>query len=325
MKKLTIIILIALCTLQLYSQGAHFHRYTTNRGSCSGVKNLHMKEYGKPYDEPILFLHGGPGYNCANFQATTAQKLADQGFYVITYDRRGEGRSTIPAKYTFKETFKDIISLMKCSGVKKVHIIGHSFGGMVGTLFAKQYPDKVKSLILVGAPVNLQENFQTIIRSCKAIYTKNDDATNLMYIDKLEKMDTTTMDYASYCFMHAIKNGFYSPRNMSEEAKKIYADFKSSELYKEAIKMTAEPPTGFSNNEKYTMLDLSGDLKELIAKGTQVYGLYGKEDGLYSAKQVSDLGEIIGTSHLKYFDNCSHNVFMDQQEAFLKMLVEWCK
>src|SRR5687767_769283 len=172
------------------------------------IKGIHQINYGNPNDEPILFLHGGPGYNCANFQATTAQKLADNGFYVITYDRRGEGRSGTTAQYTFKETFKDILSLMKCAKVKKVHLIGHSFGGMVGTLFAKQYPDKVKTLLLVGAPVNLQESFKTIINSCKAIYTAKNDAANLMYIDKLEKMDTTTMEYASFCFMHAMQNGF---------------------------------------------------------------------------------------------------------------------
>jgi hypothetical protein len=33
---------------------------------------------------------GGPGYNCAGFEVSTAQELANNGFYVIVYDRRGK-------------------------------------------------------------------------------------------------------------------------------------------------------------------------------------------------------------------------------------------
>jgi hypothetical protein len=31
---------------------------------------------------------GGPGYNCGGFEVSTAQELANNGFYVIVYDRR---------------------------------------------------------------------------------------------------------------------------------------------------------------------------------------------------------------------------------------------
>lgn len=54
---------------------------------------IYSAAYGKASDPAVIFLHGGPGYNSLDFEVTTAQKLADQGFYVIVYDRRGEGRS----------------------------------------------------------------------------------------------------------------------------------------------------------------------------------------------------------------------------------------
>jgi proline iminopeptidase len=72
-------------------------------------QSIYTKSFGSSQNKPIIFLHGGPGYNCVNFEATTAQQLADQGFYVIVYDRRGEGRSKDPsAQFTFKETFDDL-------------------------------------------------------------------------------------------------------------------------------------------------------------------------------------------------------------------------
>src|SRR5699024_7862485 len=142
--------------------------------------------------------------NSANFEATTAKNLADNGYFVIVYDRRGEGRSAdMRAKFTFKETFEDLEDLYKRYDLEKATLIGHSFGGIITTLFAEKNPGKIHSLILVGAPVSLQESFQTIIHTCKALYTEKDDKINLNYLAILEKMDTNSLEYSSYCFMHA--------------------------------------------------------------------------------------------------------------------------
>ena len=72
-------------------------------------QSIYSKAFGNPNDKPLIYLHGGPGYNSAGFEVTTAQKLSENGFYVITYDRRGEGRSPDKnSKFTFNETFDDI-------------------------------------------------------------------------------------------------------------------------------------------------------------------------------------------------------------------------
>ncbi len=54
------------------------------------------KPLGIRSTRPCFFLHGDPGYNYASFEISTAPLLAEQGYYVIAYDRRGEGRSTGP-------------------------------------------------------------------------------------------------------------------------------------------------------------------------------------------------------------------------------------
>jgi proline iminopeptidase len=212
---------------------------------------LYSKSFGNKSDKALIFLHGGPGYNCANFEITTAQQLADQGYYVIVYDRRGEGRSTDQnAKYTFQESFDDLNSLYKTYGIKKAGLIGHSFGGIVATLFAEKYPADVSSLILVGAPISLQENFRTIIKSTKEIYKAKNDSVNLSYTSLLETMDTSSLEYSTYSFAHAMNNKFYSPKEPTEEAKKIYALFKTdSVLKKYASRMTYQGPQGFWLNK----------------------------------------------------------------------------
>ena len=82
----------------------------------------------------------------------------------------------------------------------------------------------------------------------------------------------------------------------------------------------------FSKNEKYTTIDLSGYIKDLVNKKMKVYGLYGQEDGLYSAQQVIELNLILGSiDNLAYFDHCSHSIFMDQQDKFIDALKKWLK
>jgi len=139
-------------------------------------------------------------------------------------------------------------------------------------------------------------------------------------------MDPTSIDYSSYCFMHAMQNGFYSPENPTAEAKQIYELFKSdSTLIENATKMGYKQPQGFWKNEAYTTIDLSNDIISLVEYGINITGMYGKEDGLYSKKQITDLKKRLGDENLMYLDNCSHSVFIDQQELFIAGLNKWVK
>ena len=87
--------------------------------------------------------------------------------------------------------------------------------------------------------------------------------------------------------------------------------------------MTYQAPQGFWKNEKYTTLNLTDNIEHLKRLKIKVYGLYGKDDGLYAAKQIADLQAQTGLDNLKYFDNCSHNVFIDQQTAFINAVKQW--
>jgi len=293
--------------------------------SISNAQDLYVKTYGKADATPVLFLHGGPGYNSVAFEISTAQNLALSGFFVIIYDRRGEGRSLQKdATYTFNEAFSDIDQILEKYKIKKVSLIGHSFGGILGTIYASKNTEKVSNLILVGAPVSIQETFKTIIASSKKIYEEKDDKTNLNYISMLENMDNKSFQYASYSFMHAMQNGFYSPKILSNEAKNIYNELSKSQNVKLASQMTYPAAIGFFKNEKYTSIDLTENLSTLN-KQLPIYGFYGKDDGLYSEKQVDDLRKIIGDENLKYLENCSHNVFIDQQKDFIDQVVLWNK
>jgi proline iminopeptidase len=293
----------------------------------AGSQELYGKVFGNPAAKPLIFLHGGPGFNSANFEGTTAQKLADTGFYVIVYDRRGEGRSADEhAAYTFSQTFADLDTIYARLNLKQATLIGHSFGGVIATLYAERNPRKVSAVVLVGAPVSLQETLKTIIRTSKEIYRQKGDSANLKYMAMLEKMDTASLQYSSLAFRQAMQNGFYSPKKPSAESRAAYARlFKDSLLKKQATSMSYAAPQGFYKNEHYTTIEMKPALQRVVAAGVRVYGLYGQEDGLYSPQQIDALRKIIGSRNLRYFEDCSHNVFVDQQAKFIGALRRWVK
>ena len=293
--------------------------------SLFGKTELYSRSFGSSEDPCVIFLHGGPGYNCASFEFTTANQLAETGFYVIVYDRRGEGRSPDPeVKYDFKESFTDLRALYKKYEVDKATLIGHSFGGLLATKFALKNKDLVSSVVLISSPICFQESFKTIIDSSLKIYTDKNDLNNLEYMSMLEKMDSTSLDYAVYCFAHAMNNGFYSVTSPTDEAKALYESIRADSTAKKFVTLMGRNATrGFYKNESYTNSDIRPDIKELMQNNIPVYGLYGTEDGLFSRPQIAELGEIIGSERLKYFENCSHSVFIDQQDKFLEAVESW--
>jgi len=296
-------------------------------GNIIFAQDLEVQTFGNKNNKPIIFLHGGPGYNSVTFESTTAEELAKNGFFVISYDRRGEGRNeSLTATYTFDETFKDINQIYKTFNLKKATLIGHSFGGVIATLFADTYPENINTLILVGTPVSMQETLKNIVSKSKAIYLEKDDKANLNYISMLEKMDSTSLEYSSYSFMHAMSNGFYTTKNPNQKAIDLYKTFQSDTLLqKYASKMGYVAPQKFWQNEQYTTISLEKNLEKLMAKKVKIFAIYGKEDGLYSEEQITELKLIIGNNKVTYLENCSHSVFIDQQKEFIESIKVWTK
>ncbi|MHA7822846.1 alpha/beta fold hydrolase [Chryseobacterium arthrosphaerae] len=61
-------------------------------------------------------------------------------------------------------------------------------------------------------------------------------------------------------------------------------------------------------------------MKDIRKKGVPVFAVYGKNDGIFSEKQLADLSAIVGKRNFKLIDNCSHYLFVDQQDEFLKFM-----
>jgi len=94
---------------------------------------------------PIVFLSGGPGM--PSYLSDVADLV--EGRRVVTYDQRGTGGSRVSdGDYSTEAHVADLESVRKSLGVERLHIFGHSWGGMLAQLYATTHIDSVASLFL---------------------------------------------------------------------------------------------------------------------------------------------------------------------------------
>lgn len=101
----------------------------------------------KQGSEPLLLLHGLADH--ALVWSSLAEYLAES-YHIIAPDMRGHGESSKPDDdYTFASAIADLEALMDHLGWSSAHIIGHSWTGKLAPIWAKQHPERFRSMILV--------------------------------------------------------------------------------------------------------------------------------------------------------------------------------
>ena len=109
--------------------------------------------FGDPAHEPILLIMGAMA-SMLWWPDEFCQKLAAQKYYVIRYDNRDTGRSTIyePGEppYTMDDMAADAVRILDGYGIDGVNLIGMSLGGTIAQIAALSHPERVKTLTLMS-------------------------------------------------------------------------------------------------------------------------------------------------------------------------------
>ncbi|WP_035097974.1 alpha/beta fold hydrolase [Anoxybacteroides tepidamans] len=97
--------------------------------------------------KPLLFIHP-PGMGSIVFQN---QRVLASHFRVITYDMRGNGKSSPSNKtITIPLLAEDIDRLLDFLKIDRVIVCGYSNGGSIAQEFALRYPEHVEAIVLIG-------------------------------------------------------------------------------------------------------------------------------------------------------------------------------
>jgi pimeloyl-ACP methyl ester carboxylesterase len=132
--------------------------------------NLEYETFGSAED-PAMVLIAGLGAQLLSWDEKLCRRLAHEGFFVIRFDNRDCGLSTMfddhvfdrvavmaalsdggptmareLVPYTLTDMAADVVALMDAVGLDRAHIVGASMGGWIAQLTALRHPERIMSL-----------------------------------------------------------------------------------------------------------------------------------------------------------------------------------
>ncbi len=112
--------------------------------------NLHVDDTGGP-GRPVVLIHGWP--LSGESWKEQVPVLAEAGYRVITYDRRGFGRSDKPLRgYTYATLTEDLHTLLEELDLTDVTLVGFSMGGgEVARYFSLYGGERLHSVVFASA------------------------------------------------------------------------------------------------------------------------------------------------------------------------------
>lgn len=278
----------------------------TKSQNIERVKNgniiLNVKLYSSEKTETVILLHGGPGVPDDMIEVVNILK---EKYQVITFEQRGVGQSKCnKCSFTINDYISDIDAIAEFNNLKSFHLFGHSWGGLYAQIYAKERPEKIKSLCLCSPSSGTNETWK---RTEKEVMTFNKRSTSnsewlkMGWYSLLGKLGSNKayrklfkqvlINYHKNYTNVKIDNDFWD---------KIYAS-PINKTRKEIIKYKAL--TKFEN-PNYPILITYGD--------NDIYG-----------ESKNEVVNRFPTAKLKTIINCGHIPWINNPEKFKDILKEY--
>ncbi|MDH6250332.1 esterase [Chryseobacterium sp. H1D6B] len=114
-------------------------------------KQVHIQELNKGASQTVVLIHGMFS-NLSIYYFNIAPILAKH-FHVVMYDLKSHGMSErFVDGYDLESMSSDLLGLMDYLKLKKVHLAGYSFGGLIALKTALKASNRVDRLVVMEAP-----------------------------------------------------------------------------------------------------------------------------------------------------------------------------
>ena len=246
--------------------------------------------------QPLILVHGGPGVDHRYFHPRFSSLAETRS--LIYYDMRGHymsPQSLSSRSHGVLEDAHDLESLRKALGLDKIDLLGHSYGGHAVLAYVQKYPENVRSIILVSAPLGeADEDVDRRIESAP-ITKKMEEAESEEEYDKL---------YFQFYFH---KTPPPDVLRINQLVQKAYGSLKNK-LLMEAYE-----------HDK-TVLNQKG-----IFSGLKIPALViaGRHDLIVNVDAIRQVVEYSSKTEFKIYEESKHDPFVDEPERFTKDVSEF--
>ena len=189
---------------------------------------------GEDISAPVmLVLHGGPGSTLMGL-SHAYQRPWEKYYIVVNWDQRCSGRtasisgSEPEEEITFDRMLQDSVEMVdylrEHFSRKKIIVLGHSWGTILGAALAMQYPEKLICYISTGTVVNCRREYQAMFDQLEKTYAARKDAKALAHLKQL--LPGLEKENASWDWILDINNLIIKEGYSSVRAKDLFSSLK---------------------------------------------------------------------------------------------------
>jgi pimeloyl-ACP methyl ester carboxylesterase len=228
--------------------------------------------------------------------------LAKAGFRVIAPDLPGYGYSDKPSdgRYTIDAQAHAVLGLMDRLGIDRATIVGASYGGAVAATIALDEPERVVSLVLVGAVSNDQPKKKLLLRLA-SVPLLGDVGTPLFL--------------GSRWILRKRTRDVYRRLGYPLDERKLEA--------RHHLLETANTHRAMIRTIRRWHADRISREASLIRQPTLL--VWGEEDTHIPISEAFRLRKLIPNSRLVVFRNCGHLPPTEYPEKFVEVVADFCK
>lgn len=251
-----------------------------------------LTHYSSGEGAPVLLLNGG-AMTMAAWEPIAAP-LA-KSFRVIRCDLRGQLLSPGPPHDTLDEHADDVVQVLDALQVPDAHVVGTSFGAMVGIVLAARHPERVRSLV-AGTTTDLfsAEEWgagQPLVEACRAAAQGHGDGGRV--------------------------TDLLAPTTFSDR----FVTANQAMLAERRARVAALPPAYFSGLLGILELLKGLDLRPLLAKIHAPTLVIGAEcDRTFPVARSHSIAAGIAGARLEVLEGASHGVFLEEPARVLPLL-----
>ena len=257
---------------------------------------------------PIIFLSGGPGFT-VDYMVPVSE-FVPASYQRVFYEQRGTGRSKVATmtaeNMTMEHVVADLEALRLHLKQERLFLVGHSWGGMLAMAYAAAHPDRIDRMILIGPggpTLEFAEWFNDNIR----MRLRSEDLEAERYWTEAPKRGVDP-DKAGLEQVRAITPGYFFERAKGLAFASQLPDGTLT-LRVNAL-LFGDMSTGYDSRPGLRQLDRP----VLIVQGHQ---------DPVGSKTAEDIRSAIKSSALTYLNQCGHFPWLEQPDAFRRILAEF--
>jgi proline iminopeptidase len=261
---------------------------------------LHVEVVGD--GAPCLVPHGGPGTDSAGLVRSLGLLAGPLGLRMVFWDHRGHGRSEwVPVEQcTQDQLVADVEGVRVALGLGPVHVLGISWGGFLGLMYAARHPGPIRRLAVVGASAS--HEFMP-----RAETNARRQATPEQWAAYRALWDGSLPDDAAFRrAFETIRPLYFHDKALAAAANAVRADTR----YRLAVRQ-------FIIAHEYPTYDCRPELARITCP-TLV--MVGRHDWICPVDQAEEIHKLIPQSELTVFEASGHSPQTEERETFTHRL-----